>query len=180
MAVGNTGISAWFGLFSGLQKLSRLAARPGAASKERDLHPWTHPFGSWPWRPAPSSRRVLHSGSPGPQAQGRATSFIGPLTANASVWPNPGWWKAFGSDEMSGLIVTAQTDNLDIAVAMANVLQAEANRDIALAALFPDITANASAQRSRTPGSTSLVPNGKGGFTKVSSPHSPGIRLALG
>ena len=35
-------------------------------------------------------------------------SFIGPLTPDASVWPNPGWWKAFGSDEMSGLIVTAQ------------------------------------------------------------------------
>jgi NodT family efflux transporter outer membrane factor (OMF) lipoprotein len=95
--------------------------------------------------------------------------FIGPLTADASVWPNPGWWKAFGSDEMSGLIVTAQTDNLDIAVAMANVLQAEANTDIAFAALFPDITANASGLRQRTPGSTTLVPNGKGGFTTASS-----------
>ena len=96
-------------------------------------------------------------------------SFIGPIIPDASVWPNPGWWKAFGSDEMSGLIVTAQTDNLDIAVAMANVLQAEANKDIALAALFPDITANASAQRTRTPGSTQIIPNGKGGFTTATS-----------
>jgi multidrug efflux system outer membrane protein len=107
-------------------------------------------------------------------------SFIGPLAPDASVWPNPGWWKAFGSDEMSGLIVTAQTDNLDIAVAMANVLQAEANRDIALAALFPDITANASAQRTRTPGSSQLIPNGKGGFTTVTSPPFTGNSFGLG
>lgn len=107
-------------------------------------------------------------------------SFIGPLSPDASVWPNPGWWKAFGSDEMSGLIVTAQTDNLDIAVAMANVLQAEANRDIALAALFPDITANGSALRQRAPGSTQIVPNGKGGFTTVTTPAFTGNSFGLG
>jgi multidrug efflux system outer membrane protein len=79
-------------------------------------------------------------------------AFTGPVAPGASLWPNPDWWKAFGSDEMSGLVATAQTDNLDIALAMANVLQAKANREIARSALFPTIDAEPSAQRTRTPG----------------------------
>ena len=77
--------------------------------------------------------------------------FEGPVAPGSSIWPNPDWWKSFGSDEMSGLIVTAQTDNLNIAEAMANVLEARANVTIQRAALFPDITASPSAQRSRSP-----------------------------
>ncbi|HEX3664513.1 MAG TPA: efflux transporter outer membrane subunit [Rhizomicrobium sp.] len=78
-------------------------------------------------------------------------TFTGPVAPGSSLWPDPNWWQAFGSDEMSGLVTTAQTDNLDIAVAMANVLQAKANRDIARAALFPDIGLTGSAQRQATP-----------------------------
>jgi multidrug efflux system outer membrane protein len=92
-------------------------------------------------------------------------AFIGPLAPGASIWPNPDWWKTFGSDELTTLVATAQTDNLDIAVAMANVLAAEANRDIVRAQLFPDISASASAQRARTPGSTITTVNSSGGVT---------------
>ncbi|HEY2446154.1 MAG TPA: efflux transporter outer membrane subunit [Rhizomicrobium sp.] len=117
--------------------------------------------------------------TPVPQAlkpQDVPPSFTGPAPAGASVWPNPVWWKAFGSDEMSGLIVTAQTDNLDLAVAMANVLQAEANKDIALAALFPDVTANANAQRQRTPGGS--VTTGSGGVSGSGTFNSFGLGLS--
>src|SRR5438105_1130108 len=99
--------------------------------------------------------------TPVPQAlkpQDVPPAFGGPLAPGASIWPNPDWWNNFGSTELSGLVTTAQTDNLDIAVAMANVLQAEANRDIARAALFPDITAGASAQRSRFATGTVIQP----------------------
>ncbi len=75
-------------------------------------------------------------------------AFTGPVAPGTAVWPAADWWKAFGSDEMSGLITTAQADNLDIAVAMASVLQAEANRDISRAALFPDINLTGSGARS--------------------------------
>jgi outer membrane protein, multidrug efflux system len=95
--------------------------------------------------------------TPVPQAlkpQDVPGKFTGPVAPGASLWPNPDWWKNFGSDELTGLVGTAQTDNLDIAVAMANVLQAQANRDIARAALFPDITGSAGASRTRTPIST--------------------------
>ncbi|HEX3431564.1 MAG TPA: efflux transporter outer membrane subunit [Rhizomicrobium sp.] len=90
-------------------------------------------------------------------------AFVGPLTPGAPIWPNPDWWNNFGSIELSGLVTTAQTDNLDIAVAMANVLQAEANRDIAGAALFPTFDLQGTASRSRTPGSsfTTVGPNGQ-------------------
>jgi len=109
--------------------------------------------------------------TPVPQAlkpQDVPANFIGPVAPGASLWPNPGWWDGFGSSEMSGLIVTAQTDNLDIAVAMANVLQAEANKDIARAALFPTIDLSGTAERTHSPGGTTTVTTA-GGTTTVSS-----------
>src|SRR5579862_6165492 len=84
-------------------------------------------------------------------------AFTGPLAPGASLWPNPDWWNNFHSTELSGLVTEAQTNNLDIAVAMANVLAAEANRDIQRAALFPDITASAGVTRSRTPTTTFIT-----------------------
>ncbi len=89
--------------------------------------------------------------------------FTGPIAPGASLWPNPDWWQAFGSDELSGLVTTAQTDNLDIAVAMANVLQSQANRDIARSALFPTVDLQPSAQRSRQPGTKVVEIDGKTG-----------------
>jgi NodT family efflux transporter outer membrane factor (OMF) lipoprotein len=87
--------------------------------------------------------------------------FTGPLTPGAPIWPSADWWKGFGSDELSGLVTTAQTDNLDIAVAMANVLQAEANRDIVGSTLFPQFSLQGTALRSRTPGSTITTVTGQ-------------------
>jgi NodT family efflux transporter outer membrane factor (OMF) lipoprotein len=77
-------------------------------------------------------------------------SFSGPVTVGADVWPKPDWWQNFKSDEMSDLVVAAQKDNLDLAVAMADVLQAEAESNVARSALFPDLTLGAGATRSRT------------------------------
>jgi multidrug efflux system outer membrane protein len=110
--------------------------------------------------------------TPVPQAlkpQDVPPAFQGPLAPGASLWPNPDWWNNFGSTELSGLVTTAQTDNLDIAVAMANVLGAEANRDIARAALFPDFTAGASAQRNRYPGSSITTITNTGTPTTVNT-----------
>jgi multidrug efflux system outer membrane protein len=110
--------------------------------------------------------------TPVPQAlkpQDVPPAFQGQLSPGASIWPNPDWWNNFGSTELSGLVTTAQTDNFDIAVAMADVLQAEANRDIVRSQLFPDITASASAQRARTPGSSITVPTSSGGLTTLNT-----------
>src|ERR1041385_4703726 len=63
--------------------------------------------------------------------------------------PTANWWAGFGSTEMTGLITTAQTNNLDLAAAAARVLQAQAQSEISGSALFPTINLEGSAQRSR-------------------------------
>ncbi len=74
-------------------------------------------------------------------------AFTAPVAKDAPVWPQADWWKAFGSDEMSGFIVDAQANNLDIAQAAARVLQAEAQSDIAESSLFPSLDLSGGAQR---------------------------------
>ena len=75
--------------------------------------------------------------TPVPQAlkpQDVPPAFQGPLTPGAPIWPNPDWWNNFRSTELSGLVTDAQTNNFDIAIAMADVLQAEVQRIRAAAA----------------------------------------------
>src|ERR1043166_2608919 len=88
------------------------------------------------------------------------STFTSPTAPAAEVWPKADWWKGFGSDQLDGLIATAQTDNLDLAAAAARVLQAEAQSEISGSALFPSITLDGSAQRAR---------NGSGGVSVTSS-----------
>jgi NodT family efflux transporter outer membrane factor (OMF) lipoprotein len=107
------------------------------------------------WRPALAALGVFAVAgcqTPVPQAllpSDVPKSFASPATAGADVWPKPDWWKGFDSTEMSGLIAAAQANNLDLAVAMANVLQAEAQKNVARSALFPNLDAQGSAQRTR-------------------------------
>lgn len=84
--------------------------------------------------------------------------FTAPMTAGAPVWPSAGWWNGFGSTELDGFIDKAQKDNLDLAVAMASVLQAEAQKNITRSALFPSIDLEGAADRARTPASVTGIP----------------------
>jgi len=65
--------------------------------------------------------------------------FTAPMEKTAPVWPQANWWANFGSDELAPLQETAQKENLDVAMAAARVLQAEAQDGIALSALFPTL-----------------------------------------
>jgi NodT family efflux transporter outer membrane factor (OMF) lipoprotein len=60
------------------------------------------------------------------------------------------WWRGFGSRELTLLMEEAQTANLDIAVAVAKIKEADAQVRIANAALLPVLDANFSATRTRT------------------------------
>ena len=91
------------------------------------------------------------------------SGFTSPTAPEAEIWPKADWWKGFGSDELDGLIVSAETDNLDLAAATARVLQAEAQSEIAGSALFPSLTLGGSAERAR---------NGSGGIS-ISSTGVP-------
>ncbi len=84
-------------------------------------------------------------------------AFTAPIPQNVQVWPAVDWWQNFTSPELIGLETTAQTDNLDLAVAEAEVLQAQAQTGISAAALFPDIGLDASATRSGSSKSAGIV-----------------------
>jgi len=70
-------------------------------------------------------------------------AFVGPIQADASVWPDAEWWKGFSDAELTALVAQAQTGNRDLAAAAARVMQAEAQATIQRGALFPQFGASA-------------------------------------
>ncbi len=79
-------------------------------------------------------------------------AFTAPSDKAAPVWPQADWWSKFGAEELAPLQTTAQKENLDIAVAAARVLQAEASDGIALSALFPTLSGQTNWTRSGSNG----------------------------
>lgn len=64
------------------------------------------------------------------------------------------WWRSFRARELTSLMEQAQTANLDIAAAVARVLQADANARVANAALLPVIGLDTDATRTKSSGSS--------------------------
>jgi NodT family efflux transporter outer membrane factor (OMF) lipoprotein len=81
-----------------------------------------------------------------PQAYGRGPQK--PELADAAV-PSLDWWRGFHSKELTELIEEARVANLDIAAAIAQIVQADAQARVAGAPLLPAIAANGSATRAR-------------------------------
>jgi multidrug efflux system outer membrane protein len=73
--------------------------------------------------------------------------------SNAAV-PKLDWWRGFRSRELVSLIEDAQVHNFDIAVAVAQIRQADALVQIAGAPLFPTINFNANASVSKSSSAT--------------------------
>jgi NodT family efflux transporter outer membrane factor (OMF) lipoprotein len=69
--------------------------------------------------------------------------------------PELDWWRGFKSAELTSLIEEAQRVNLDIAAAVARIVQADASARIAGAPLLPSLQANGSASISRPSAATS-------------------------
>lgn len=61
--------------------------------------------------------------------------------------PAVDWWRGFRSSELTSLMDAAQLHNLDIAVAVAQIVQADAQVGVSGAALLPTLTGDASAER---------------------------------
>ncbi|MBS0243771.1 MAG: TolC family protein [Proteobacteria bacterium] len=81
------------------------------------------------------------------------------------------WWARFGSEELNRLMTTADFENLDIAIAVAQLRESEAQIDIAGAALWPQLTYSDNNQRSQSSG-TSIPgiiakPVARNSFSKV-------------
>ncbi len=71
-----------------------------------------------------------------------------PVTAEMAV-PPLDWWRLFRSAELTDLIEEARVANLDIAAAIAQIVQADAQSRVAGSALLPAVNLNGSATRSR-------------------------------
>lgn len=86
-----------------------------------------------------------------PQAYDRGPR--NPVAAEAAV-PPLDWWRGFRSRELTEIIEAARSANLDIAAAVARIVQADAQARIAGAPLLPGVNLNGSATRSRASQST--------------------------
>ncbi len=69
--------------------------------------------------------------------------------------PTPDWWRGFRSKQLTDLIEESLTSNLDVAAAIARIVQADAQARIAGAPLLPNVALGADAARSRSSRSTS-------------------------
>jgi NodT family efflux transporter outer membrane factor (OMF) lipoprotein len=77
--------------------------------------------------------------------------------------PKASWWRGFRSRELARLIEEAELANLDIAAAIARVIQADAQARVAGSALVPAINFNGSAVRTRASQATGTQLGGSGG-----------------
>ncbi len=78
-----------------------------------------------------------------------------PSLAEAAV-PTLDWWRGFRSKELTEVIEEARAANLDIAAAVARIVQADAQARVAGAPLLPNVGLNGSATRLRSSQSTSF------------------------
>ncbi|HEX2363438.1 MAG TPA: TolC family protein, partial [Bradyrhizobium sp.] len=80
--------------------------------------------------------------------------------ADAAV-PIVDWWRGFRSRELTSLMDAAQVYNLDIAVAIAQIVQADAQVGVTGAPLLPTLSGNASAERQKQ-SSANTISSGQG------------------
>jgi NodT family efflux transporter outer membrane factor (OMF) lipoprotein len=83
------------------------------------------------------------------------------------------WWRGFRSSELTNLMDAAQIYNLDIAVAVAQIVQADAQVGVAGAPLLPSATGTATAEQIRTPAGSAA--SGGTVFSRTSSQYSLGL-----
>ena len=99
-----------------------------------------------------------------------------PQVAEAAL-PPLDWWQKFHSRELTQLIEQARDANLDIAAAVARIVQADAQARIAGAPLLPNVELDSSANRSR-PSQTTGVGGGGAGIATVGGPSERNLLSA--
>jgi NodT family efflux transporter outer membrane factor (OMF) lipoprotein len=100
----------------------------------------------------------------------------GPKGAAAdTAVPAVDWWRGFRSSELTALMDAAQAYNYDIAVAIAQIIQADAQVGVSGAALLPTVSGNASAERERTSRSGSSSVTGLNTGNSTFSIYSTGL-----
>ena len=80
---------------------------------------------------------ALHEVQPKPPVLPAAFEAASP--DNDRSWPSKDWYRGFGSSELQSLVEQAANDNLDLAMARARVVQADARARQAHAAILPSV-----------------------------------------
>ena len=99
-----------------------------------------------------------------------------PKVAEAAL-PKLDWWRGFRSRELTEIIEHTREANLDIAAAVARIVQADAQSRIAGSALLPDISLDASASRSRASQSAGTGGGGASERDSLSATMSAGYEI---
>jgi outer membrane protein, multidrug efflux system len=86
-----------------------------------------------------------------------ATYRAAPRGAPDAAVPAVDWWRGFRSGELTSLMDAAQVYNLDIAVAIAEIVQADAQVGVSGAPLLPSVTGTATAEREHFGAQSSAV-----------------------
>src|ERR1700733_12617882 len=89
--------------------------------------------------------------------------------------PAMDWWKGFRSSELTSLMEEAQIQNLTIAEAVAQMIQADALVGVSGAALLPSVTGTASAERQHVGSSSAGSSTGSGAGSSTFSVYSAGL-----
>ena len=93
-------------------------------------------------------------------------------SSDAAV-PALDWWRGFRSPELTSLMEQAQIFNLDIAVAVAQIVQADAQVGVSGAPLLPSVSGTATAERehfgSQSGGSSGLGAGGPSTFSQYNT-----------
>jgi outer membrane protein TolC len=90
----------------------------------------------------------------------------------AAAWPDPGWWRGFGSAELDRLVADGLAANTDLAAATARLAQGDAQVRIAGARLLPSLEADFGGSRSRT-SSAARPPAAARSSPRATTPRSP-------
>jgi NodT family efflux transporter outer membrane factor (OMF) lipoprotein len=89
--------------------------------------------------------------------------YRGPHGAADAAVPKLDWWRGFHSRELVSLIEDAQAHNFDIAIAIAQIRQADAQVQIAGAPLFPNLDLDNSASVGKSSSATGSGSSGGNG-----------------
>ena len=101
-----------------------------------------------------------------------------PAVAEAAV-PTLDWWRGFHSKELTEVIEEARAANLDIAAAVARIVQADAQSRIAGAPLLPGVNLNGGATRSRASQATGGLGGPSAGSFAGSSSERDSLSASL-
>jgi NodT family efflux transporter outer membrane factor (OMF) lipoprotein len=143
--------------------IATIAVLPLGCSVGPDFkHPDPHAPAQWSSMPASAAPNT------GPQAPPASAAL------NTQPQATADWWNTFHEPMLTSLIERGATSNLDLRAAVLRITEARAQREVAAAAFWPTVDANASFTRQRLSEKTATG----AAFTGLGNVKIPGVSVA--